>query len=413
MARGNFHPVAEAAACQVRAWEWTGEPRYAEGAVGLLKALVSARTRGQEDFFVVYPFLYSYVRLDARGKLSPELRRDVRSFAERNFHARDIALHNQTLQRASGLALAAQTFPDLPGAREWRTYARTIWDLVAHDGDVTENAPNYNQIDLLYVFVLADLMGESDRLRAPRIAAMFLRFRDQVSPSGVVPAYGDSGNGTADPDWPIRHGWAAWPSAFERAAAFYRDPTFRWAALKLFHNGVLREPIEAPNTQAGDLFRLSFAADAIASDLVPEEPRLGSAILTRREPGRPEAPDKLILAPSRHDGAPFLLCDLFARGHHAHLNQPGAIDDYEFDGAPLVFMLGYNNRNPEQTNLVMVRDASESFPHAVPLFTPDRWYEAVLPTSPARRGARQARRTPPDRVLAPRRRQPTRRDPPA
>src|ERR1700728_4324460 len=38
VALGSFHPVAEAAACQVRAWEWTGEARYAHGAIDLLKA---------------------------------------------------------------------------------------------------------------------------------------------------------------------------------------------------------------------------------------------------------------------------------------------------------------------------------------------------------------------------------------
>src|SRR5258708_21108035 len=68
LARGNFHPVAEAAACQVRAWEWTGEPRYAEGAVGLLKELVAASGKGREDFFVSYPLMYAYEKLDAKGR---------------------------------------------------------------------------------------------------------------------------------------------------------------------------------------------------------------------------------------------------------------------------------------------------------------------------------------------------------
>ena len=80
--------------------------------------------------------------------------------------------------------------------------------------------------------------------------------------------------------------------------------------------------------------------------------------------------DKLILAPTRHEGAPFLLCDLYARSHHAHLNQPGAIIYYEFANQPLLFMLGYNNRGPQESNLVLVRDAAEDFPHAVPHLHP-------------------------------------------
>jgi hypothetical protein len=209
VAQGRFHPVAEAAACQVRAWEWTGEAKYADGAAGLLKVLVASRASGQEDFFVVYPIVYSFARLGARGWLDPELREEFLSFATRNFKVREVALHNQTLPRAAGLALAARSFADRPQAEQWRSYAETIWGLLVDGGDLTENAPNYNQIDLLYVFLLADVLGTTEFLHDLRIEKMYRRFRDQVSPAGVVPAYGDSGNGTDDPAWPMRHGWAA------------------------------------------------------------------------------------------------------------------------------------------------------------------------------------------------------------
>jgi hypothetical protein len=389
LARGNYHPVAEAAACQVRAWEWTGEERYARGAIGLLTELVASRARVQEDFFVVYPLMYSYRKLDAKNRLDAALKEGFRRFATANFAARDVALHNQTLQRAAGLALAAQTFGDDSLAESWRTYAETIWGLLLAGGDIPEDAPNYNQIDLLYVFLLGDALGTLEQLHDPAIVALYSRYRDQVSPGGGVPAYGDSGNGTQQADWPLRHGWAAWPAAFERAAAFFRDPTFRWAALKVFETGVAREPFAEPDTQAGDLFRLSFADQGLAANMAPREPGpLMSAVLMRPGPGKGlDFPmdetiiDKLILAPFERDDGPFVLCDLLARGFHAHVNQPGAIDYFEFAGAPLLFILGYNNRNPEHSNLVMVGEAGASFPHADPLFDADRWYEAVLPAA--------------------------------
>ena len=104
---------------------------------------------------------------------------------------------NQGLQRAAGLAYAAKLFPAAPAAlrRSWQAYATKIWALVAGNGDLTEDAPNYNRIDATFFWLLSDLLGEQARAEAarPHFHAMYVRFRDQVGPAGCVPAYGDSG----------------------------------------------------------------------------------------------------------------------------------------------------------------------------------------------------------------------------
>jgi hypothetical protein len=40
----------------------------------------------------------------------------------------------------------------------------------------------------------------------------------------------------------------------------------------------------------------------------------------------------------------------------------------------------YDNRGPADTNLLVVRAATDSFPHAIPHFKPQTWYRADNPT---------------------------------
>ena len=48
-------------------------------------------------------------------------------------------------------------------------------------GDITEDAPNYNRIDLTFIWLLADLLGTTEQLRTGSFRSMFRRFSAQVS----------------------------------------------------------------------------------------------------------------------------------------------------------------------------------------------------------------------------------------
>jgi len=115
--------------------------------------------------------------------------------------------------------------------------------------------------------------------------------------------------------------------------------------------------------------------------IAPHRPDLGSGILTRADSEGPAELDKLILAPSREPGAPFIMADLYARGAHAHENQPGALVYYESHDAPMLASLGYNNRNPEYANLTVMQDSMREFPFVPGLFQPGVWHEARLATA--------------------------------
>ena len=67
---------------------------------------------------------------------------------------------NQDLQRAAGLAMAATTFSAaLPEKQResYLAYATTVWSRVVENGDLAEDAPNYNRIDVTAMWMLWDV----------------------------------------------------------------------------------------------------------------------------------------------------------------------------------------------------------------------------------------------------------------
>lgn len=382
----KFAAISHAALVQAKLWQWTNRPAYADGANRFLLAVARQRhTIREADFFTVYPFAKAFQILRQRQRLSPGVEAEATEFIRECYRPRDVADHNQALTRACGLALAAQLLPDAERAESWEQYAIEVWSYCTRLGDMTENASNYNRIDAVYLFLLADLLGRTSELRAPSLQAMYARWRDQVSPAGTIPAYGDSGMGplAPQPDWPRLNAWGEWVAAFERAATFYDDRTFRWAAARLFRRGMQSEPLGRRYFHIEALSALmnavEWSKEADVAKPLPA-PAAGPLLQTRRDHRQLRAWDKLILNPSRAVGSPFVLCNLYPRGHHGHANQHGGVDWYEADSVPLIANLGYNNREPQHTNAFMVHpDDGRGFPHRSP-FAANQWQTAELPT---------------------------------
>ncbi|MCA9176631.1 MAG: hypothetical protein KDB14_19215 [Planctomycetales bacterium] len=381
--RRKFDAISHFAFVQARLWRWTGEPRYADDAREFLRAVTDQRDSLREaDFFTVYPFAMACRMLDADGKLDDESRRAAREFMTRRFRAREVGDHNRAFTRACGLALAAQLEPDCAAADSWRQYADDVWRLWTQLGDVTENAPNYNRIDSVYLFLLADLLGRGEEMRRPQVRGMYNRWREQLTPSGAIPAYGDSGQGQLEPnaDWPLRHGWAEWVAGFERAAVCYGDGAFRDAAARLFRRGMRSEPLGRRYFHAQSLSALMEAGEWTDDTLASVPMPMRSQLQRRPDPWSESVLDKLVMRLPSADATPYLLMDLYSRGHHGHVNQHGGINWLEVQQVPMVMSLGYNNRGPEHTNALLVRPMDGGFPDPAPLAA-NRWHTASVPTS--------------------------------
>jgi hypothetical protein len=388
IAHSHINVVAHRVYGGAIAWSWTGEQRYADFAVANLKEIATAYTTAhaagktipeQDSFFLVYPLLSGFDILDRGGKIEPKLKTLIEEFAATICDEEQRGNFNQPLSRAAGQALAMKIFPDAPHAAKWRQAAENVWNDWLHDGggDTTENALNYNCIFLTYAFVLGDLLGHTQEMAAsPTVRAMVERFGDQVSPSGITPGYGDS----AEVD-----NWPFWVAAFERAGATWHDPTFRWAAQQIFAAG-MKYRAGGDSPQSSVPYPLPLALDWADSSIAPHAPDgAATAVLRRHDPRDPQMLDKLVLGPSREPGAPFLVSDLYAVqmshanwGSHAHPDW-GAIEYFETAGVPVLHSLGYNNRSPNQQNLLLAQPPEQSFPYGDGEIRPGQWTEARLP----------------------------------
>ncbi len=382
---GHLASASLAAAAEVREAEWTGDrSRFLAAAARLKEVARRGLATNEADFFTSFPFSWAYEHVAKAGAADEELTKLAAEYAERKFKPRDEGhVFNQTFIRACGLAMAAKVWPHSSMAGAWKKYANGIFDDFLKLQDVPENSTDYNAFDLLCPFLLGDLIGRTEELRTEGIKKFYERYMAQTSPSGFIPPYGDAGTAPRDftPEWPMQNAWGFYVSAFERAGALWADPHFRWIAQHIFKAGRDHQRLTRDYADLQELFYLTFAADWMNPAILPERPDTHSAVLVRTDQQGPNQPDKLLLASSHEPGSPFLLADVYARGDHAHENQPGAIVYYEYGDQALLASTGYNNRNPEYANLPILRPGTEPFPFTEGLFQPGVWHEAELPTN--------------------------------
>jgi hypothetical protein len=365
----------------------TGEQRYVTDAKRAWDALLGKwrmNLAGGEsinrpnDFFINAGLLHVYEELHELGLVDaddvPILRQVMRA---NNYYQKGD--NNQAIYRAIGLVQSVRLFPDEPNAQLWRQYADEVWNYWYAQRDITENASHYSSISLNAAIKLTRLSGREELMAAPEIRKVFERYRDQVSPTGAMPEYGDDYFGEA----------LEWIEVFEYAARTYNDPTYLDAAWKVYWFLYHHYKLEATGNFDTDLWSMVQYASLTGllelqpTALQPSANPVRSRVLTRNEPGKTDSIDKLVLATSRTPGSPFLMSELFGRGFHSHLNRVGAIQYIETDGKPHYHGMARHNKGATHSNVVAVMsgDAAQNYPFGNKTFEPDKWYHETVPAS--------------------------------
>jgi hypothetical protein len=142
---GHASVLAFCAALQAELWELGGraDSTLAAGSKGNLLSLVAqSNVTHSVDFFTSHPMMASFNRLAAAGALTAAETAATKAMVIKTFETETPESNNQHYQRAAGLLLAAETFPDAAKAPLWRQYAESVFSLVTAAGDITEDAPN-------------------------------------------------------------------------------------------------------------------------------------------------------------------------------------------------------------------------------------------------------------------------------
>jgi len=379
------HEVAEMAALQGMAFDWTGDRTHLtieRDDLADLREIWRTQTAngtkpfaGDGDFFLGFPLVLAFRHLQINGGLpaDPAFAADFEAMARGICHPAERGTINPAASRAVGVELALQVFPDLDADGTRAAYVDQVCNDLTGAGDTIENATNYNSIYLSAMIELLRLRGREADWRSAPLRAMLARYAAQIPPSGLPPAYGDDGSGQAESSISI------WPAIFEYAATTYQDPSYRELARRIFN--AQRDQAMHPVRGTQSLFWLALGQSWTTSSMTPEpgpnfSPNVPRAQILARKGTAGPVPDKALLT---GDGA-YALLELATVGHHAHREQAGALLQYEHNGTVFLHGLGYHNRLPEQADEVLLAPESAGFPLRTHIVNPGAWQEAVLPT---------------------------------
>ena len=340
-------------------WLCTHDPVYRQEAQRLFGRTLADPHFSLKDFHLLHHFGELALRLKEEHLLDPGQLQELRKLAAaelKNFCvSRDDGDYNIRVGQVAGYAGLFAFLKDEPFTERAAVKQRLddYWNKIAVTGDLDEDASNYDSLGLAFLIDLARLLDrENDLARSPNFRRQFERFRDIVSPAGLIPEYGDayfSYNGC-----PLDRIYL-----LEYAARLYDDPTFLYAARKLYGR---------PQAGLPDLDTWSRAMPLINMDLSRAQPRMPAgapSLATYRARQGTAGPlaDKLILRTGLEPGAAMVLMDLYASGSHAHMEKGPSIAYYEVGQVPLFHNLGrHGTRSAITGNLCWALPAAETFP---------------------------------------------------
>ncbi|WP_282942404.1 hypothetical protein [Paenibacillus sp. RC67] len=361
----------------------TGNVKYAEQAEKTFRVLMEEWDGNPElykkhdnPFFVVEPLLHVYEHLKSLGKLADGDEALMRAYLPYG-NTRQMIDNNQGLSRAVGAAESLRLFPNHPDAAKWKVNIDELWNYWYANKDLNENAGHYNSIGLKAVIRLAELTGRTEQLQNSQVRSMFERYRDQLTPTGAMPEYGDDYLGNE---------WQTWIYVFEAAARIYNDPTYLEAARKTFEFHTRNYPLKyVPGSFDDNMWsvdNLSQMAEVLFMpklSLNANGADVSSKVTKRNEPGNPGAADKLILGAGRAPGIPYVMSELYGRGYHSHPNRIGALIYYEAGSVPLFHGLTRHNRSAMDANVVALLPPDEPYPNTVEIPKPGEWQHESIP----------------------------------
>lgn len=275
--------------------------------------------------------------------------------------------HNIALAEALSCAAFVNYFKNDPSmdSAPIQKFLAKYWSLIKETGDLDEDATNYTSLGIIHCIELARMLGHEDDLVSPGFRRMFERLRNVVSPSGLLPEWGDSYFDT-------KRTYLDFLLLCEYAAVIYNDPTFLTVARRLY------DPEFLVLAQPDSWGRGISLFDMNLSTSQPLPLPLSSMVDYRvnRISAKPVV-DKLILRTGTQPGDAMVFMDLYASGSHCHPNKGPSVAYYEVDGVPLYHNLGRHGvKSAIAANNFWALDAKLPFPG---VWKPGEWFTMTIP----------------------------------
>ncbi len=372
----SAHEMVSLGEAAVRLWRKTQQPALKQQALAYFDAALAMPNFTDKgllkDFHVLQGFARLTFLLHEENLLDPKRAAAVRTLAEPIVNgfvkSTDFGDYNIRLAQVLGYACFWRALGE---PKEWVPVKQKLdeyWALVRDTGDLDEDASNYDSLGAVFMLELARVMGwENDLRDSPKFRRLFERFRDVVSPSGLIAEVGDAYFGYTG---------VAWDRVYllEYGAQLFNDPTMLWAAQRL----ASRPSDKAVKSDVWfrSLGQINLPESPLKAVAPASSPSLVTYRLRRGTPG--ELVDKLILRSGREPGDAMVLLDLYAHGSHAHKEKGPSIAYYEVGQVPLFHNLGRHGvRSAITGNLPWALPAEQRFPGS--WNQANQWFTMTIP----------------------------------
>jgi hypothetical protein len=201
---------------------WKSRPEYVKGIPAI------------SNFFYVAPYVRSYLWIKNSGAIDPakkqKIEKDIEQTADFVFYFPEWGAHNRAMLRAEALTYAYLALPDHPHAAQWRQMAEVIASDSKGKWEI-EDATVYHPVWLYSLLTYADITRQPELVSSPVMHYYMDYFTQLVAPDGRIPDFGDANY------------YSCWESLrnipiFEKGAAVYHNPYYKWAAQTLYQSAI-------------------------------------------------------------------------------------------------------------------------------------------------------------------------------
>jgi hypothetical protein len=195
------------------------------------------------NFFILPPYCRAYMRIRDSGVVGVQTRekieRDLAFSLDHISYFPEWGAHNRAMLRAESLLYGSLALAHHPHAGRWKQLAETLASDSLNQWEI-EDATGYHGVWLYSLFSYADLSGQAGVLQSVQVKFYLDYFVQLLTPHGNIADFGDA-------HW--NGGWERFVPVFEKAAALYHNPHYKYVAQQLATRGMARIAKYATNPE--------------------------------------------------------------------------------------------------------------------------------------------------------------------
>ncbi|MGA9364213.1 MAG: hypothetical protein WBW16_07580 [Bacteroidota bacterium] len=216
------------------------------------------------NFFFLPPYSRAYLRIRESGVLDARSRekieKDLALSLDFIFFFPEWGAMNRAMLRAEGLYYGALALPQDPHAPRWKQMAETLASDNLKEWEI-EDATVYHPVWLYSLFSYAEASGQKEIFDSPIVKYYMEYYLKLLAPHGNVVDFGDA-------NW--NSGWDRFVAVYEKAAAVYRNPYYKYVAREMVRCAMKRlakEHGESPLQSADNRYNMLWAGTGFGSTL--------------------------------------------------------------------------------------------------------------------------------------------------